>query len=79
MAERAVFAMLDDWAVDDIPRSVETEPNGDGWLTTVDVAGRRFEVEVEQGRAVPTIACRAEGGLPAKPGTEYHVVGVSEV
>ena len=79
VAERAVFTMLDDWAVDDLARSVETEPNGDGWLATVDVAGSRFEVEVERGRAVPTIACRADGGLPAKPGTEYRVVGVSEV
>ena len=79
VAERAVFALLDDWAIDDIPRSVETEANGDGWLATVGVAGRRFEVEVERGRAVPTIACRADGGLPAKPGTEYRVVGVSEV
>ena len=79
VAERAVLTMLDDWAVDDLARSVETQPNGDGWLATVDVAGRRFEVEVERGRAVPTIACRADGGLPAKPGTEYRVVGVSEV
>ena len=79
VAERAVFAVVDDWAMDDVPRSVEVEESGDGWIGIVDVAGRRFEVEIERGRAVPTIACRAEGGLPAKPGTEYRVVGISEV
>lgn len=79
VGERAVFALLDDWAVDDVPRTVATEPVGDGWIVSVGVAGRRFEVEVERGRAVPTIACRAEGGLPAKPGTEYRVLAISEV
>lgn len=36
-----------------------------------------FEVQVEAARTVPTVACRAPGGQPAKPATEYRarVVG----
>lgn len=36
----------------------------------------RWEVELVQGRTVPTIACRQPGGLPAKPAREYDVIGV---
>ncbi|MEZ5410980.1 MAG: sucrase ferredoxin [Acidimicrobiales bacterium] len=38
--------------------------------------GERWEVELSEGRSVPTIACRQPGGLPAKPAREYDVVAV---
>ena len=78
VAERAVFAALDDWALDDVVRTVETAADDDGWDCTVAVVDRTFEVRVEPGRAVPTITCRAEGGLPAKPGREYRVASLRE-
>jgi hypothetical protein len=78
VAERAVFAAIDDWAVDDIDRSVDVRADDDGWECVVAVAGRSFDVRVVSGRAVPTIACRAEGGLPAKPGREYAVESIAE-
>lgn len=78
VAERAVFAVVDDWSLDDLGRVVTVAEMGDGWDCTVDVAGRIFDVRVESGRAVPTIKCRAEGGLPAKPGREYVVASLSE-
>ena len=36
----------------------------------------RFDCEIEVGRDIPTITCRADGGLPAKPGREYRVVSL---
>lgn len=36
----------------------------------------RWEVVLAEGRAVPTIACRQPGGLPAKPAREYDVLSV---
>lgn len=78
VAERAVFASIDDWAVDDVARDVRVTALDDGWACEVVVAGRRFDVQVARGRAVPTISCRAEGGLPAKPGKEYSVRSCSE-
>ena len=42
-----------------------TDPGGDAWLVTV-----------EPGRDIPTIACRADGGLPAKPAREWRVADV---
>lgn len=78
VAERAVFAAIDDWAVDDVVRTVEVEHSADGWACVVTVAGRTWDVAVSVGRAVPTVKCRAEGGLPAKPGKEFRATGVSE-
>ena len=78
VAERAVFAMIDDWSVDDVPRDVEVVALDDGWACTVQLAGRAFDVRVESARAVPSISCRAAGGLPAKPGREYRVVSLAE-
>lgn len=76
VAERAVFAAIDDWAVDDVVRDVVVHESGDGWRCTVTVADQTWDVDVERGRAVPTVACRADGGLPAKPGKEFRVVSV---
>ena len=51
---------------DDAPGTFRvTDPGGDAWLVTV-----------EPGRDIPTIACRADGGLPAKPAREWRVTDV---
>ena len=78
VAERAVFAVVDDWSMDDVARTVTSAEIGDGWDCTVGVVGRVFDVRVESGRPVPTITCRADGGLPAKLGREYVVTALSE-
>lgn len=44
---------------------------------TADTEAESWAVEVAPGRTVPTIACRAPGGLPAKPAQEYQVLSVS--
>jgi hypothetical protein len=81
MAERAVMAEVDDWGFDETARMVRVieegdEPNG---ITAVEViAGAdRWRVEIEGSRAVPTIACGAPGGLPAKPGAEWRVRSIT--
>lgn len=78
VAERAVFAAVDDWAVDDLAREIDVDEIDGGWHCTVLMADRTFDVIVQPGRAVPTVACRADGGLPAKPGKEFRVGSVSE-
>ena len=78
VAERAVFAVVDDWSMDDVTRTVTSAEIGNGWDCTVEVVGRVFDVRVESGRSVPTITCRADGGLPAKLGHEYVVAALSE-
>lgn len=78
VAERAVFAAVDNWSVDDVVREVEVRNDADGWVCVVRLGARIFDVVVVVGRAVPTVACRAEGGLPAKPGREYRVASVRE-
>ena len=85
MAERAVMAEVDDWCFDTCSRSVVVLDDGgdegedDERVTRVEVAvdGEVWRVEVEPGRAVPTIACGQPGGLPAKPGTEWRVRSIS--
>ena len=76
VAERAVFAAIDDWSVDDVTRHVEVREADDGWHCTVAIAEQVWEVDVDRGRAVPTIACRADGGMPAKAGKEFRVASV---
>ncbi|MEM9464878.1 MAG: sucrase ferredoxin [Actinomycetota bacterium] len=78
VAERAALMAIDDWSVDDVAREVEVVADDGGWHCVVTVVGRTFDVRVERGRAVPTIACRADGGLPAKPGTEFTVASITE-
>jgi hypothetical protein len=79
MAERAVMAAIDDWGFDSRARSVEivaSETDDTPSLNTnvrVSVDGDVWVVEVGPARAVPTIACGAPGGLPAKPGAEWQV------
>lgn len=78
VAERAVLAARG-WSLDDRDRRVDVEERPDGSiLATVSVAdeSERWEVELAEGRTVPTIACRQPGGLPAKPAREYDVLSV---
>lgn len=76
VAERAVWARFGwDWP----GGSVAEVRAVDGVVTyavtgrTTDGTARSFEVDVAIGREVPSITCRAPGGLPAKPGREFHV------
>lgn len=77
MAERAVMAQVDDWAFDTNPRSTVVSSGGDHTVVEVTTIDEVWRVEVEEGRAVPTIACGQPGGLPAKPGSEWRVRSIS--
>jgi len=83
VAECAVFARTG-WTWETAPREATVVAHDDvNNISTVEVAaGSRgpdgkavasWLVEVAIGREVPSIACRAPGGLPAKPGVEYRV------
>lgn len=75
MAERAVFASKTwDWERTD--RKVVSGTGfdvraGASGIFSVESNGTRQPVEIRVTRQVPTITCRAAGGLPAKPGWEY--------
>ena len=77
-AQVAEIALLRElgWQLDMVPRSAAVTETAAGWHVELDVAREPWAVEVEPGRDIPTITCRAEGGLPAKPGREYRVVAV---
>ncbi len=73
VGERAVFA-AEPWSFENEQREIMVHPPVDGiWNVDIETAVRRWRVEVEVAREVPTIACSADGGLPAKPGREYRV------
>ncbi len=77
VAERALLT-VDGWAWESAPRTVEVLGEADG-VTTVRISAgegpaRSWLAEVRARREVPTISCRAPGGLPAKPGIEYELV-----
>ncbi|MDG2113601.1 MAG: sucrase ferredoxin [Actinomycetota bacterium] len=74
-AEVAVLRRVG-WELDMLPRSIAVEDTPSGWSVAIEVARDMWHVDVERGRVVPTITCRAEGGLPAKPGYEYEVTSV---
>ena len=77
VAEVAVLRELG-WDLDLQPRQVTVHEAPDGaWRAEVEVARRTWQVDIFAGRVVPTIACRAEGGLPAKVAQEYEVIGLS--
>ncbi len=75
VAERAVMAEIDDWSFDHTARTVVVD--GEAATITTDVG--TWQVDVVDGRAVPTIACGEPGGLPAKPGAEWQVRSISRV
>lgn len=79
VAERAVMAEIDDWRFDALPRTAAVVDTAEITVVEVTAGGERWRVEVETGRAVPTIACGQPGGLPAKPGTEWRVHSVGRV
>lgn len=76
VAERAVFEQMG-WDMDLMPREVWANKTATGWTVTLSVALENWTVEIIQGRQIPTITCRAEGGLPAKPAYEYTVTSVN--
>ncbi len=79
VGERAVFAEVG-WPLDAMAREVNLRPTADAWEVEVVAAsaGRAWTVTVRERRTVPTIACRALGGLPAKPATEFIVTDIEE-
>lgn len=82
VAEREVFAATG-WVWETAPRRAEVVA-ADGDVTTVRVTAgdgnlASWLVRVAPTRDVPTISCRAPGGLPAKPGVEYGVVDLQPV
>ena len=79
IGERAVFAEVG-WPLEAMERDVSFRRTPDAWEVDVVAAsaGRAWTVTVHEGRTVPTIACRAMGGLPAKPATEFIVTDIRE-
>jgi hypothetical protein len=79
MAERCVLE-IEGWAWESAPRSVDLiRVEGDVSVVRVSVgegATRTWTIRVQISREVPTITCRAPGGLPTKPGTEYRVLDI---
>ncbi|MDP7066036.1 MAG: sucrase ferredoxin [Acidimicrobiales bacterium] len=75
VAERAIFEQLG-WELDLLPRELEVREIEFGWAVSIWVARQEWLVEVRRGREVPTISCRANGGLPAKPSYEYIVTEI---
>lgn len=79
VGERAVFAEVG-WPLEAMSREVRLRRNADAWEVDVVAAEARraWTVTLREKRTVPTIACRASGGLPAKPATEFTVTDIWE-
>ncbi len=79
VGERAVFAQVG-WPLEAMTREVRLRRTPDAWEVDVVAAeaGRAWTATVRESRTVPTIACRALGGLPAKPATEFTVTDIWE-
>ena len=77
VAERALL-LHEGWTWEQAPRSAEIVREEAGIVTVEITAGegglRSWLAEVRVAREVPSIACRAVGGLPAKPGVEWELV-----
>lgn len=67
-ADLSAGALLGHGHFDDQSRTVR-DMGGGSWAVTSTAGSVR--VDVVSGRVVPTITCRAAGGLPAKPGVEW--------
>ncbi len=86
VAERGLLT-TEGWAWEYAPRSSEVISTADGETVVEVTAGvdgegkplRRWMAKVRIAREVPTIACRAPGGLPAKTGVEYELVDFHQV
>ena len=77
VAERALFAKFG-WGFDAEHRVVHIDTTADGWIVKVATRSSEWLVEVPQGREIPTVSCRAAGGLPAKASFEYEIQALSE-
>ena len=77
VAERALFAKFG-WGFDAEHRVVHIDTTADGWIVKVATRSSEWLVEVTQGREIPTVSCRAAGGLPAKASFEYEIQDLSE-
>lgn len=79
VGERAVFAQVG-WPLEAMTREVRLRRTPDAWEVDVVAAeaGRAWTATVRESRTVPTIACRALGGLPAKGATEFVATEVRE-
>lgn len=75
IAERAIFAQ-EGPSFDTRVRDVAVDETDSGWSCNVSDGQKSWSVQVEPGRAIPTIACREPGGLPAKPAREFIVTTV---
>lgn len=75
-AERAVFQQIG-WTAEATDRQVTPTENENEFLVTA--GEQQFLVSVTAGREIPTIACRADGGLPAKPARELQVESITAV
>lgn len=76
VAEVAAFETVG-WSLDRVDRRAEViDDRGDVVTVAVHASDLRFLVDVEATREVPTIACRAAGGLPYKADTEYRALAV---
>jgi len=79
IAERAALA-VEGWDLDDAERTIDVVEAGDDWWTIhVTTPNSTYRADIELGRMVPTIACRAAGGLPAKPAHEYALIAFNHV
>jgi hypothetical protein len=76
VAERALFAARG-WELDQTPREATAGETEQGWTVDISVADDHWTVTVEVKRTVPTITCRADGGMPAKPAMEYTVTSIA--
>lgn len=77
VAERALL-VHEGWTWEQAPRTTEIVSEADGVVTVEVTAGegglRTWVAQVRAGREVPTIACRALGGQPSKPGVEWELL-----
>lgn len=75
-AEREIFARVG-WDLEDTVRRISvSEKSASAAQCIVEAGESAWRVQVEVAREVPTISCRAYGGLPAKTTPEYRVVDV---
>lgn len=78
VAERAVLAAVG-WSLDSTARTVTATDNGASVEVVSDGGTQVYDVAVNETRRVPTISCRAPGGLPVKEAVEYAAVAVTAV
>ncbi len=75
-AEREIFSRVG-WDLEDTARRISvSEVSATAAQCTVEAGESAWRVRVEVAREVPTISCRAYGGLPAKAAPEYRIVDV---